>query len=254
MKKKLITAGVVVAILAALTIVNRMEPNRNQAELFEQQIEAAQQIEKAEKAEAEAKAKATAEANKAKTEAAVVEAVSEPASTEPIRVKFEMSTGDAVIELYPRWSPLGVEQFVKALETGVYDDCRFFRALPNYISQFGIPGNPELAAYWAKQTIQDDPVTPENSNKRGTLVFAKTDMPNTRTTQMFVNLQDNSAVLDPMRFTAVGKVVEGMENFDSIYTGYLQDPDQMRIERVGNAYLKENYPKLDYIKRATILK
>jgi len=249
MKSKMITLAVVVAIIGALTIVNRMEPNRSADELLRDQVEAAQEIAKAE--EAAEKAKAT----DAKKEEQVVQAKESSEekvemSMDPFRVKFELSTGDVVLEIYPEWSPLGAAQFKNALEMGVYDDARFFRALENFMVQFGIPGNPELAKYWANKNIMDEPV--KTTNARGTVTFAKTQMPNTRSSQLFINTVNN-ARLDGMGFAPFGKVIEGMENVDKIYTGYGQTPDQGRIERIGNAYLKENFPKLDYIKKATIL-
>jgi cyclophilin family peptidyl-prolyl cis-trans isomerase len=250
MKKNIITVAVVIAILGGLVIVNRMEPSRNERDLLQEKIEMEQQIEKAEKAEAEAKAKAVEDARKAAAEN--VTEVVELASTEPIKVKFELSTGDALIELYPEWSPLGVAQFVSAVETNVFDQSRFYKVLPGYIAQFGIAGNPEQAAYWARKSITDEPVVA--SNERGTLTFSKTLLPNSRTTEMFISLKDNSEILDPNGFPPIGKVIEGMENFDKIYGGYTDEPDQMRIEQIGNAYLKEEYPKLDYIRKATIVK
>lgn len=249
MKKNVITVAIVIAILAGLTFVNRLEPERNESDLLEQQIEAAEQIEKAEKAEMEAKAKAIEEAEKAALENAPVEV--EAISTEPIRVKFAMSTGDVLIELYPEWSPLGVAQFVKALESGVFDESRFYRALPEFIVQFGIPANPELTAYWLMKNIKAEPV--KTTNARGTVTYAKLmTNPDSRTTELFINIGDNGR-LDELGFPPIGKVIEGMEFVDKIYMGYTDEPDASRIERIGNAYLKENFPKLDYIKKATIV-
>lgn len=166
------------------------------------------------------------------------------------KVKVETSCGNFVVEVTRQWAPIGADQFHKAVTAGFYNDCRFFRVVPNFVVQFGINGDPKMQAKWRKATIKDDPVT--QSNKKGYVVFA-TAGPNTRTTQLFVNLKDNTA-LDRQGFAPFGKVTSGMNIVEKIYADYGGRPNQGAIQTQGNKYLKTTFPKLDYIKKATIVK
>jgi peptidyl-prolyl cis-trans isomerase A (cyclophilin A) len=141
------------------------------------------------------------------------------------------------------------------VEAGFYSDIAFFRVLDGFVAQFGISGDPAVASEWRAKSIQDDPV--RGSNTRGTVTFAMAG-PNTRTTQLFINYGDNSQ-LDKMGFSPFAEVVEGLENIDALHSGYGEGaprgrgPDQGRLQRDGNAYLKSDFPELDYILSATIL-
>lgn len=168
------------------------------------------------------------------------------------KVKFECSNGDIVFEINPEWAPLGAARFIELVEQGFFTDVRFFRVVAKprpFIVQFGINGDPAVASKWRNDRIQDDKVT--QSNARGTLTFA-TAGPGTRTTQLFVNLANNS-FLDGQGFSPIGSVVEGMEIVDSIFHEYGERPDQGRIQSQGNAYLSAEFPKLDYIKSASVI-
>jgi len=170
------------------------------------------------------------------------------------KAKFDTSKGTFVIEVHRDWAPNGADRFYNLVKNGFYNDARFFRVINGFMVQFGISGNPDLSALWHEATIPDDPV--KQSNTRGMVSFA-TAGPNTRTTQVFINFGDNSA-LDGQGFAPFGQVASGMNVVDSIYGGYGEGaprgrgPDQGRIQTEGNAYLVEAYPKLDYIKKATI--
>lgn len=173
-------------------------------------------------------------------------------STETFRVKFETTTGDFTIEVHPDWSPLGAAHFRELVEDGFYTDCAFFRAVPNFMVQFGISGDPVMNTKWEK-SIMDDTV--KQSNKRGYVTYAKTGQPNSRSTQVFINFKDNAG-LDGQGFSPFGIVVDnGMEVVDSINQEYGEGPPdaQFRLKTQGNAYLKQAMPDLDYIKTATIV-
>ncbi len=171
------------------------------------------------------------------------------------RVKFVTTKGDFIVLVTRAWAPLGADRFYSLIKHEFYTDASFFRVIPGFVAQFGISARPEVSKAWAHATIPDDPV--HQSNVRGTLSFA-TAGPNTRTTQIFINLADNVA-LDRMGFAPFGKVVEGMDVVDQLYSGYGEGtpqghgPDQGRITSEGKAYLDSDFPLLDKIKQAIIL-
>ena len=184
--------------------------------------------------------------------------VAQPAAaalSDTLRVRFETSRGPFVVEAYRSWSPLGVARFDSLVQQGFFNGVRFFRVLPGFMAQFGINGDPKVTAKWKNDTIPDEPVT--HSNKRGTITFAMRG-PNTRTTQFFINYADNDQ-LDGS-FTPFGVVTQGMPAVDSLYSGYGEGyprgngPDQERMTAEGNTYLKNNFPKLDSIITATVVK
>ena len=168
-------------------------------------------------------------------------------SAESFQVVMETSQGKVVIEVIPEWAPLGAARFRELVEDGFFDGCRFFRVVPNFVVQFGINGDPAVHSKWDKK-ISDDPVT--QSNKRGTLTFA-TSGPNTRTSQLFISLKDNSR-LDGMGFSPFARIVSGMEAVDKITSEYGERPQQPLIEQQGNVYLEKEFPNMDYVKTAKV--
>ncbi len=166
------------------------------------------------------------------------------------RVKLETSKGDVVIEVTPSWAPEGAARFRELVEAGFYDECRFFRVLPGFMAQIGMSGDPEVTAKWFDATIDDDPV--RKSNQRGFVTFAKSGAPNSRTTQFFISY-GNNARLDSDGFAPFGKVVEGMDVVDSIESRHREQPNQDAIKAQGNQYLNEQFPELDFIKKATVI-
>jgi peptidyl-prolyl cis-trans isomerase A (cyclophilin A) len=171
------------------------------------------------------------------------------------KVKFDTSAGVFVIEVTRDWAPLGADRFYNLVKNGFFDDCRFFRVIQGFMVQFGIHGDPALMNVWRGARIGVDPV--KQSNKRGFITYAMGGSPDTRTTQVFINFGDN-ANLDGMGFAPFGKVTTGMDIVDKIYSAYGEGapsgkgPMQSRIQQEGNAYLLKDFPKLDYIKKATI--
>jgi peptidyl-prolyl cis-trans isomerase A (cyclophilin A) len=166
------------------------------------------------------------------------------------KVKFDSSAGPFVVEVHRAWAPNAADHFYTLVKNGFYDEARFFRVVPNFMVQFGINADPSVQAKW-RTSIKDDPV--KESNKRGYVTFAQTSAPNSRSTQIFVNFKDNS-FLDSQRFAPFGQVTSGMENVDKINAEYGEKPNQGSIQSQGNAYLKAQFPKLDYVKKATIEK
>ncbi len=174
------------------------------------------------------------------------------------KVLFQTSRGGVIIEVTRDWSPHGADRFYTLVKDGFFDGAEFFRVLRSpvpFMAQFGINGDPKITAKWAESNIPDDPVIQHNT--RGMVSFA-TAGPNTRTTQLFINYTDNLK-LDDRGFSPIGKVISGMEAVDQFYADYGEGapngagPDQSRIEQEGNAYLKKEFPNLDYIKTAKIL-
>jgi peptidyl-prolyl cis-trans isomerase A (cyclophilin A) len=171
------------------------------------------------------------------------------------RVKFETSKGDFVVEVKKALAPEGAERFYMLVTRGFYDEARFFRVVRGFVVQFGMNGDPKTQSLWSNAVIKDDRV--KGSNKKGTITFAMRG-PNTRTTQVFINLTDNSQ-LDSMGFAPFGEVVEGMGIVEKLYSSYGDmaprgsGPDPQQIQMKGNAYLEQRFPRLDYIKTARVL-
>jgi peptidyl-prolyl cis-trans isomerase A (cyclophilin A) len=174
---------------------------------------------------------------------------------ETFKAQFDTTKGKFTVEVTRSLSPNGADRFYNLVRSGYFKDIAFFRVIPGFMCQFGIHGDPDISAKWRDANIADDPV--KGSNTRGTITFA-TAGPGTRTTQLFINFGDNTG-LDGQGFSPFGKVTEGMDVVDKINSEYGEGapggngPDQGRIQAEGNAYLKKDFPNLDYIKSATIL-
>ena len=186
--------------------------------------------------------------SKLKTPAALTEQA--PAT---FKAAFDTSAGKFVITVHRDWAPLGADRFYNLVKNGFYDDVRFFRVLEGFMAQFGMNGDPGIQGMWGQRNFTDDPV--KQSNKRGFVTFAKAASPNSRSTQVFINFVDN-APLDSQGFAPFGQVTEGLDVVDKLYAGYgrANVPDQGRITVEGNAYLQKTYPRLDFVKTATIEK
>ena len=173
------------------------------------------------------------------------------------QVKLETTKGDVLIEIRRAWAPKGVDRFFNLVRAGYYDDMRITRVVAPKWAQFGINGNPKIARIWRDRTIPDDPRV--LSNERGTIAFAFA-VPNGRTTQVFINLRDNRETHDREPFVPFGRVVSGMDVVDRWYQGYgegagsgIRSGKQGPLFEGGNAYLDREFPKLDSIRRATLI-
>ena len=170
------------------------------------------------------------------------------------RVRFTLTTGEAEAQFTRAWAPQGVDRFYNLVRIGYFDDTAFFRVLPGFIAQLGIHGDPAVNAVWSRAAIADDPVV--ESNTRGRITFA-TAGPNTRTTQIFINF-GNNAGLDGQGFAPLGEVAD-LAAFEALYAGYGEGapqgngPSQARIQAEGNAYLRAEFPLLDYVVRAELV-
>ena len=176
-------------------------------------------------------------------------AAKQPADSGAYRVLLDTSEGPVVIEIDRGLAPHGAQRFYELVSAKYFDGARFYRVVPGFVVQWGAASNPTVTKKW-DVTIPDDPV--KTSNVRGTVAFAATGQPNSRTTHLFISLGDN-ARLDALGFAPIGHVVSGMPAIDKIYPGYGETPSQDSIEAQGNVYLKKNFPKLDYIKTARIV-
>ena len=171
------------------------------------------------------------------------------------QAEFETTKGTFLIEVTREWAPLGADRFYTLVKNGYYDGVRFFRVIDGFIAQFGIHGNPMINAQWRAARLQDDPVV--ESNARGTVTFA-TSGPNSRTTQLFINFRDN-ANLDADGFSPFGRVVEGLDVAEQLFSGYGEGPPrgsgpyQGQIHAEGNEYLEADFPDLDYVVEARIV-
>lgn len=171
------------------------------------------------------------------------------------KVKFETTRGNFTVEVTRSLAPNGADRFYNLVRSGYFKDLAFFRVIPGFMCQFGIHGDPKVSAAWRSAQIPDDSV--KASNVRGAITFA-TAGPNTRTTQLFINFGDN-ANLDSMGFSPFGKVTDGMDVVDKINGEYGEGaprgrgPDQGRVQKEGNTYLKKDFPNLDYIKAVNVL-
>jgi peptidyl-prolyl cis-trans isomerase A (cyclophilin A) len=171
------------------------------------------------------------------------------------QVKFTTTKGDFVITVTRAWAPLGADRFYNLVRHHFYDNTSFFRVIRGFVVQWGISAYPPVTAAWEHAPIKDDPVV--QSNLRGYLTYAMGG-PNTRTTQVFINLVDNKR-LDGMGFATFGQITEGMDVVDALYAGYGegapegQGPEQDKIEKLGKSYLDKGFPQLDSIKTTTLI-
>jgi peptidyl-prolyl cis-trans isomerase A (cyclophilin A) len=192
----------------------------------------------------------------AKANAALMDpSLAKERAPDKFRVSFDTTKGSFTVEVDRTWAPRGADRFYNLVKIGFFREIAFFRVLDGFVAQFGISGDPKISEKWQNANIKDESVVA--SNTRGFITYAKGGV-DTRTTQFFINLADN-VNLDQMGFPPFGKVVAGMSVVDSLYSGYGEGaprgrgPSQGLIQTQGNKYLKSQFPKVDYIKKASLL-
>lgn len=175
---------------------------------------------------------------------------------ESFQVRFETTRGDFVVAVTRSQAPNGADRLYNLVRNGFYDGVRFYRVMEGFMAQFGMHGEPQVQVRWTNAPIRDDPVMA--SNTRGAVTFAMAGR-NSRTTQLFINLVDNT-LLDMDGFAPVGTVIEGMDVVDQLHSGYGEIADRggdgpisQNIAARGNAYLEESFPEMDYIVTATLV-
>lgn len=173
------------------------------------------------------------------------------------KARFETTQGNFDVEATREWSPKGVDRFYQLLKYGYYNDVAIYRVVPKFVAQFGIHNDSLTNKSWQKG-IEDEPVLQKNDAM--TLAFARGGV-NTRSNQVFINLKDNYR-LDKLAYSGVtgfpviAKVIAGKENVLKFYDGYGDNlgRKQEQINKGGNTFLREKYPKVDYIIKAYLLK
>jgi peptidyl-prolyl cis-trans isomerase A (cyclophilin A) len=181
-------------------------------------------------------------------------------ATAPPEFKVKVTTlkdQTFVVDVHRDWSPMGADRFYNMVKNGFFTGTRFYRVSPGFVVQFGVNPDPKVTRAWAASTIKDDPV--KEHNTKGKLTFAKSGSPDSRTTQLFINLKDNTT-LDAMGFAPIGDITEGMDVVEALYSGYGEikeqggnGPEQMKVMEEGEKYLKTNFDNLDTIKSATVI-
>jgi peptidyl-prolyl cis-trans isomerase A (cyclophilin A) len=166
--------------------------------------------------------------------------------------QFDTTAGPFTVQVTRTWAPNGADRFYNLVKAGFYNDCRIFRVVPGYVVQFGINGDPAVSKAWTTAMLPGDRA--KVSNTRGRVTFSMGTSATSRSTQVFVNLGDNSHTLDKDGFAPFGEVTTGLAVLDRVYSLYGETPDQKLIAQGGNAYLAAAFPKLDYIRTATLAK
>jgi peptidyl-prolyl cis-trans isomerase A (cyclophilin A) len=189
-------------------------------------------------------------------EAAVEKPKAPARAPDKFQAKFETTRGDFTVEVVRDWAPRGSDRFYELIDRRFFDGARFYRVVKKFVAQFGTSKDPKANQLWSQLKLLDDRA--KQSNQRGFVSFAQSG-PNSRTTQMFVNLTDNSKLLDKSGFVPFGKVVSGMDMVDQLYSGYGdmpprgEGPDAAKYGTLGDEYLERSFPKLDAIKSVTLI-
>ena len=172
------------------------------------------------------------------------------------------STEHIILELRKDWAPIGVERFIGLVEDGFFTNSPLFRVVKGFLVQFGIAEKPSKTHEWrSKGTIPDDDksLAPPPPFKRGYLSFAGGGK-DSRGTELFIAYRDSTHLGKSPWEVPIGFVLHGMDVVDSFFADYGDihpygnAPRQGRMYKEGNAYLKQEFPKLDYIKSCHIMR
>ncbi len=163
-------------------------------------------------------------------------------------VRMVTTRGEMTITVHRDWAPLAADRFFNLVKHGFYNGSPFHRVMPGFVAQFGINGAPAVNAKWRARPLQDEPL--KKKNTLGTVVFAA-DGANSRTTQVFINLKQNTS-LDRIGFVPFGDITKGFGVAALLYSSYHDRPDSERILKSGFAFLARSFPRLDYVKSAAI--
>ena len=262
MQRRFASVAIAAALAAAFWGCDLVGRPRLTKERKQEMIEASRKLEEARQKEQEAMAEAAAKAAEEAKAEEDAEAAETPETAEAVeawpdkapdvfKVRFETTKGAFVMEVEKDLAPIGVEHFYDLVRKEFYDGAGFFRVVPGFVVQFGLPADPAMLAKYGEKTLKDEP--PKASNAAGTVTYAKSQAPNSRSSQLFINLGDN-AQLDGMGFAPFAEVVDGMDVVRAITAEYGERPNQMQIRMQGNAYLKQSFPGLDYIETARLVK
>jgi peptidyl-prolyl cis-trans isomerase A (cyclophilin A) len=165
------------------------------------------------------------------------------------RVAFETTKGRFVVEAYRAWAPIGVRRFYELVSMGAFDENAFYRVVPNFVAQFGTPGDPKVTAALDSVKLPDEKRVAKN--ERGTFAFAQ-EGKDSRSHTIFINRR-TAEHLDRGGFVPLGRVVEGMAVVDSLEWPYMEKADHHMLATIGNRYMRRNYPKADYVRTATVI-
>lgn len=165
------------------------------------------------------------------------------------RVTLETTKGNIVLEVHPDWSPLGAAHFLELVNAGFYDGAPWFRVIDGFVAQCGIAADPKLNAAWQDKTIKDEPVV--QGNAPGFVAFGKSQLPNSRSTHIFINYGDNSRGLDPQGFSCFAEVVEGLDVAESLYRAEYNDQGGLAAPG-GIERFRQRFPEADYITKASV--
>lgn len=252
MKKSVIGLVVAVAAVAGIAGFYQFRPSRLTAERKAEAQKVISKLKEVESAEKTAEEKPAVAASAPTTTQRSQPTTLQTEASDVFKVKFKCSNGEFVVECHKDWAPIGAAQFHKLVSEKFFDGNRFFRVVKGFVVQFGLSGDPSVNAKWKNGTIKDEPV--RESNVAGTLTFAKSQLPNSRSTQIFINLADNKR-LDAMGFSPIGKIISGMDVVQSLNGEYGESPTgrQEEIRTLGNEFLDKFFPNLDFIESAQIV-
>jgi cyclophilin family peptidyl-prolyl cis-trans isomerase len=254
-KKSIIIIAAVIVGIVALVAWYQVVPSRLTSAQQQEALEAQRELDAIDAEEQTMNEETQEAAAPAPAVATKEDIVGDLMEQEAVRVKLTTSKGDVLLEVYPKWAPHGVRRLLELVQEDYFKDVKFFRVVTQprlFVVQFGIAADPAVSAKWRDRTLPADPV--KQANVAGTITYAQGSSPNTRTTQLFINLGDNT-FLDGMGFAPIGKVIEGMDVVLAFNDQYQDRPTsaQGEIQMGGNAFLDKTFPGLDYIQSATIV-